>query len=340
MRKWHHIAVFIIIFFVPILAKAQKTDTVTFYNGDRAICEIKSLSRGKLLIRTVAMGTISVEWRKITDIVSSKHFEIVLSNHTAFYGRIDGVDSLRNVTLAFGIFVQEVPIDDIVTINPIDGNFWKELDGSFSMGFSFNKGTENLQFNNSLDVKYQTNRTAHSINYDANLSENAVELSEKQDAGYRFQYFHKKRMYNAIDLRWERNTELGLKTRLITTLSAGYNPIENNANVLSIEVGGAGNREFSVEDSVSNNLEALLRIEYHLFFFANPKIFVDFKSDTYPSFTVKGRVRSNINASVTWEIFHDFTLKLNYWVNYDSKPAKTTAINYDWGTTTSIGYKF
>ena len=340
MTKWFTVCLLIILFNSPTLVLAQKTDTVTFYNGDRTICEIENLSRGKLLIKTVAMGTISVEWRKVSNIVSTKNFEIVLSDHSSFYGRIDGADSIRNVTLTFGIFTQDVPINDIVTINPIGNKFWQKLDGSLSVGFSFIKGTQNLQFNNSIDVNYRTNKTVHSISYDANLSENPNNSSQKQDAGYRFQYLYKNRIYNAFDLRWERNTELGINTRAITTLSTGYSPIENSSNLLSVELGVAGNREFTTEDSVSNNLEALLGVEYHLFIFANPKIFIDVKSDTYPSFTVKGRIRSNFDASISWEVFSDFTLTLNYWVNYDSSPAEFDKPNYDWGTTTSIGYKF
>ncbi len=340
MKKRLLVLGILLLLLAPLGVMGQKTDTVYFYNGDRAICEIKNLSRGKLSISTVAMGTISVEWRKVVNIVSTKHYEIVLSDHSSFYGRIDGVDSLRNVTLAFGVFVRQVPMKEIVAISPIDGHFWKELDGSLSLGFSFIKGTENLQLNNSLDVSYRTNRTVHSINYNANISQNPNNFSQKQDAGYRIQYFYKTRVFTAYDLRWEQNTELGIDSRIITTISTGYNPIENNNNVFSVEIGVAGNREFTTEDSISNNMEALLRAEYHLFIFASPKIFIDIRSETYPSFTVKGRVRSNLDASISWDIFSDFTLQLSYWINYDSSPAEITKPNFDWGTTTSIGYKF
>lgn len=332
--------VLILLYLAPQLSKGQKTDTVTFYNGDRAICEIQSLTQGKLLIKTVAMGTISVEWRKVSNVVSNKHFEIVLSDHTTFYGRINGVDSVRNATLSFGIFVQEVPLKDIIALDPISKNFWKELDGSLSVGFSYTSGTENLQFNSSGSASYHTSRAVHTVSFNTNLSENQSGGSRKQDGGYRYQLYYKNRIYNALDFRWEQNTELGIDSRLISTLSIGYGIIENNFNVFSVEIGGSGNNETTTEGSSSYNIEGLLRLKYDLFIFANPKIFINILSETFPSFTVDGRVRSNLDAKITWEIFNDFTLSMSYWFNSDSKPANETAINFDWGTTTSIGYKF
>jgi putative salt-induced outer membrane protein YdiY len=341
MNKWFSTIVVTLLSLAPQLVKAQKTDTLIFYNDDRAVCEIKSLSHGKLNIKTVAMGTITVEWRKIKNIISNKEFNIVLSDHTTFFGRIDGVDSLRNASLQFGVFTRTVPLRDIVSLSPINGNFWSELDGSISTGFSFIKGTQNLQLNSTANAKYRTVKTTHSVQYNANISANPDNRSEKQDAGYRFQYFHKKRFYNAVDLRWERNTELGIGSRLITTLSIGYSPIENNHHVFSVEIGGSANREFSTEGGdVTNNTEGLLRVTYDLFFFSSPKIFLNVKSETFPSFTVGGRIRSNFDTTLTWEIFGDFTINLSYWINYDSKPANETALTFDWGTTTSIGYTF
>jgi hypothetical protein len=340
MVRWFQAIMFITVYLAPLLSKAQKTDTITFYNGDRAICEIKSLKQGKLTISTVAMGTISVEWRKVSNVVSNRHFEIILSDHTTFYGRIDNVDSLRDATLSFGIFVQIVPLKNIVVLNPMREKFWKKLDGSLSLGFSFTKGTENLQFNSNGDISYRTKRSVHSVTYNTNISENPSVSSKKQDAGYRYQLFYKKRIYNAIDVRWEQNTELGIDARLISTLSVGYNPIENNFNVFSIEVGGSGNNETTTEGISSYNMEGLIRLKYDLFIFANPKIFINIISETFPSFTVQDRVRSNLDAKITWEVFNDFTLSMSYWFNSDSKPANTDALNFDWGTTTTIGYKF
>ena len=319
---------------------AQKTDTVTFYNGDRAICEIKGLNQGRLEIKTVAMGTINVEWRKVSNVVTNRYYEIVLANHSTIYGKIVSVDSARNVTLSFGVFAQEVPILEIVKLKPLNDKFWQALEGSISAGFSYTRGTENLQLNSSGSVKYRTPKTAHSISINGNFSANPSTRSEKQEGGYRFQLFYVRQVFNALEVKWERNTELGIDSRLITNITGGYSPVENYINVLSIEVGGSINREFTTENVASNNAEGLVRLSYDLFVFANPKIFFTLKGEAFPSFTVKNRFRTNIESTLSWEIFNNFTLNFSYWANYDNKPSDPAALTFDWGTTTSIGYKF
>jgi penicillin-binding protein-related factor A (putative recombinase) len=45
---------------LPFFVKAAKTDTITFYNGEHIRCEIKNLQTGKLNVKTVNMGTVSI----------------------------------------------------------------------------------------------------------------------------------------------------------------------------------------------------------------------------------------------------------------------------------------
>ena len=340
MDRIYKIIILNFLLLIPALGFAQKTDTLWFYNGDRAVCEIKSLLQGKLDIKTVAMGTISVEWRKISRLSSDKYFEIVLSDHSTIFGRIDSVDSLRNVSINFGIFTESVPMVDIVTLHPISRNFWKELEGFFNAGFSYTRGTQNTQTSASGEVKYRTSRTSHRLYFANNISINQTSDSEKQDGGYIFQLFYKRRVYNSLDFRWERNTELGIQTRLISTLGLGYSPIENNFNVLSLEVGGSVNREFSLEGDATNNAELMGKLNYDLFIFANPKIFIKVLLEVYPSLTVDERIRGNLNTNLTWEVFNDFTLGIAYWANGDTRPVNTTGLTYDYGTNLTLGYKF
>ena len=340
MNKGPFVLFLPVVLLAPLWGLAQKTDTVFFYNGDRAICEIKSLEQGKLNIKTVAMGTISVEWRKVSKVSSRQTFEIVVSDHTTFFGRITGVDSARNATIVFGIFSQSIPLKEIVSLQQIQKRFWQKLDGMVNFGFSFIQGTENLQLNSDGNISYRTNRTIHSLSFNGNISANPNGLSQKQDGGYRFQYIYHNRVFNAVSFRWERNTELGIENRLITTLSGGYSPVQNRVNILSFEAGGSANREFSVADTVRNNVEAMFRASYSLFIFAQPKIFIDVESVTFPSLTTKGRIRSNVDVKVKWEIFRDFTFGVSFWGNYDNKPVDNLTLNFDWGTTTTVGYKF
>src|SRR5262245_18487330 len=52
----------------PAIAWAShgKVDRVTLTIGDRITCEIIRLVRGKLTVKTDALGTVSIEWNKIS----------------------------------------------------------------------------------------------------------------------------------------------------------------------------------------------------------------------------------------------------------------------------------
>jgi hypothetical protein len=56
----------------------EKTDVVYFTNGDRILCEIKKLERGKLTVKTIRFGTIGIEWDNIAYIESAHSYEVVL----------------------------------------------------------------------------------------------------------------------------------------------------------------------------------------------------------------------------------------------------------------------
>ena len=70
------------------LAAREKTDIITFDNGDRLTAEIKSLEKGILHIKTGFMGTIDIEWQHVTGITSSIDFEVEDEDRSEFFGTL------------------------------------------------------------------------------------------------------------------------------------------------------------------------------------------------------------------------------------------------------------
>ena len=58
---------------------AAKTDVIELENGDRITGEIKSLEYNQLKVSTYHMGTIFVEWDKVTRVRSSQDLLLELS---------------------------------------------------------------------------------------------------------------------------------------------------------------------------------------------------------------------------------------------------------------------
>ena len=63
-------------------------------------------------------------------------------------------------------------------------------------------------------------------------------------------------------------------------------------------------------------------------------------SQLYPSFTVQGRVRSQNDLRVSYELVKDFMLTVTVFDSYDSKPQAAGVTKNDFGTTLAISWTF
>lgn len=323
------------------LRAGAKTDTITLYNGDKVTCEIKQLSLGRLQVKTSDMGTLSVKWYKIAFIESKQVLEVIMHDRTKVYGVLSKADSAGYVVISSGLMIKEVyKMIEIVSISQVATKFWKGLEGSFSYGLSYTKGTNNLQSNFSANVKYRTNYFLHQLNLNSILSDNSTTKSQKQDATYGLNYYYKKRAFLRYSGGWQQNTELGIDNRILNSISMGYTAVQSKSNLLTFTSGLSLNVESDNENNNTQNLEALFGTAYDLFLFSNPKITIGASVLLFPSITTWGRFRSDVNTKISWEIFNDFTFGLSFYLNSDNQPSSTTASTIDWGTTTSFGYTF
>lgn len=320
---------------------ASKSDTIYLYNGDRITCEVKQLSLGKLSVKTSDMGTLTIKWHRVEALDTKQIMEIILRDQTKRYGTISKADSAGYVIISSGMMIEErVHVIDIVTLNQVAKSFWSGIDGSVSYGLSYAKGSSNLQSNFAATAKLRTNNILNQVSINSIISNNAETVSRKQDAGYSFYFYFKKKTFVGFLLGWQQNTELGIDNRILTGLNYGYVAIRSNSNLLKLSVGSSVNVEEDNQNNVSQDLEAVFTGNYNLYLFASPKINLNATAIAYPSLTQWGRFRSDLNLALSWEIFSDFTFGFSIYYNSDNRPPDSTASSTDWGTTTSIGYTF
>ena len=85
-------------------------------------------------------------------------------------------------------------------------------------------------------------------------------------------------------------------------------------------------------------IEALLSGQYQIFIYDAPKVSLNTTLNLLPSVTNFGRIRSNFDIDLNWEIFIDFYWVLSFYFNYDNKPT-TTASETDYRIETSFKYE-
>ncbi len=114
--------------------------------------------------------------------------------------------------------------------------------------------------------------------------------------------------------------------------------MRTNTSILYAALGLQGNREISLGES-QFNLEGVLTTQYTIFIYDDPEVSLKFTGELIPSLTTLGRIRTNIDSNLKWEIFKDLYLKWTFFYNFDSQPLSETAEKNDWAVTL-IGVEF
>ena len=333
---------FILSFFLlaNFSALAQKTDIVTLLNGDRMTGEIKLLQTGLLNFKTDNMGTINIEWIKIDKIWTDKIFEIELVDGRTYYGSIEpgsieGTLLVNRDSTDVRLFMKY-----IVKITRIKESFWDILSGYVQLGFSFTKASQIGQLSFGFNGKYRTKSFYTELNASSVITTTKKEAtSRKEDIFLTYYHFLQSRWFWAGLVGAEENTELGLQLRTSLGGGGGIDVIQTNKNTLSTLVGLSLNREWYIDSTEAKyNIEGLLNGKYQLFVYDHPKVSFQTSLNIFPGITDFGRIRSNLNSYLDWEIFLDFYWVLSFYFSYDNKPA-STASETDYRFETSIKYE-
>jgi hypothetical protein len=138
------------------------------------------------------------------------------------------------------------------------------------------------------------------------------------------------------------NTELGLKLRLSLGLGPGIQLIQSNRNVLGAIAGLVANREWSLDEANSkdNTLEGLIAMRFSRFKYDSPKSNITTQINFYPGLSPWGRYRAELNLDFSQEIVKDFTVGINGYLSYDSKPISIGAKQTDYSINLTIGYSW
>jgi hypothetical protein len=337
--------VFFIIFLLIFISNksfgGEKNDTVYLYNGDRITGEIKKFEYGILFLKTDAMGTLNIEFDSIKTFYSNKQFTIQLSSGLRFFGSIDTSRTDGHVNLLVNSFRIHEPISDITEFYPVEGAFWKRLDGSIDIGYSYTKASALSQLNFSGYTDYRVEKAYSRINVSSIFTDQKDKNPiRKQDYSIQHNRFFKKSWFAGGYIGGQQNSELGVASRYYGGIAFGKDVVQNNRNALSGAIGLIYTTEKSDLDSTIQSIEGAMQWRYKIFKFSDPEIDLYSALNAYPSFTSWGRIRGEFELKAKFELFSDFYFGLNFYYNLDSQPIDETASETDWGITSSIGYSW
>ena len=313
---------------------ASKIDTIYYQKGDRITAEVKSLENNQLKLSTDDAGTVYVEWDKIDSVKILNAMRIVLDDGKILYGKLLTAGEVGKCYI-WGSEGDPLLMElfRIVSLAAMEEKFIDRLSGTLSSGFSYVKSTQVMQMNFDASVKYTAEKNQLELAYDGLFSQDPSSgYSQNQSGGATAIRLLPKNWFLLTQLYLESNSEMDLDLRTSLTLAGGNAFIRSNSSVLYGALGLAANRELSLGDA-QNNLEGVITSKYSVFIYDDPEVSFTVEGDVLPSLTTLGRVRANIDSSLSWEIIKDFYLKWTFYYNYDSQPLSEGAEKNDWAVT-------
>ena len=336
------LAAIALVFAIDAAAFAQgRTDVVTLANGDRITGEIVHLDRGILEFKTDDAGTLYLEWDKLVSLVTTRLVEVTTTDGRTFLGSL-GRSTKRALAVASGDATAQLAMPEVTEITTIGRSFWRKLDGSFDVGFSYTRSSGVAQLNLNSDTLYRKPRSQTRLNASFTQTGQADEEGRDDRGAIDVSYLRYPwlRWFVAGVGRFETNESLGLKLRSQVGGAIGPRLVNTNRAQLTLGGGVVFNDERGVDVEPTQNLEALLLFQTSYYTYDRPRTNVDLTTQYYPSLSDPGRQRLQLDAAVKREFFKDLFVSLSGFYTLDTRPPNPDADTYDVGVLWSIGWTY
>jgi hypothetical protein len=326
----------------------RKTDIVTFYNGDHLTGEIKSLYGGILEFSTDAMGTVKIEWPEISRIQSEYHYELRLSSGDRLYGSFDDNARPGQILLVDIFGMHEVEWLQVTEIRPIEDSFAERLEVYLSAGYSYSKASSvgQLTFNTQIGYEDENSQNTLTARKDITTTDENDTASTRIDLNRAVWRENRSDSFRAIFANYEDNDELELEYRIGAGGGIGRFFLDTHrsrfyglAGLQVITEKPLDGNNMDADTSTNQDIEMIFSANYAFWKFNTPEMDIDLNFSLYPSLTDGGRVRSDSNLRIRWEIIEDLYWDITAWASTDNE-AENSDRQVDYSITTGVGWEY
>ncbi len=325
--------------------KQAKKDTLFFNNGEILIGELKQITYGKATFDSDDIGLITIKMYK----VRSAHttigtLRVETTNNQKLYGKLEPTKSRDTVYVVDGVNRIKVPINKINSVIAFRRSFFDQLDGNVSAGFSFSHSSSIGQVNLNGDIKYTSRwlETELTISTLSSIDSSRYIRDQETEQLSSYHYINSTDWFVGAALSHQRNQELSLAYRY-QGLFGGGNKFLTSETINALALTGiAFSREKSIDGNSTSGseVEIPLIVQVDFFKFTHPNMQVTMDNAGYMSLTQAGRYRYDGNITFAWELIKDFSLTINLYSNYDSRPLDLGSSKIDYGLVMGLAYKF
>ena len=319
---------------------AQKVDMIYMSNGDRIRGEIKRLEYGRVEYKTDDLGTVSVKWDKIGEIESPRFFEVESSSGVRRFGSL-GRAGLAGFLVVRGTSPDTLPLAFIVAIIPINASLWSRLDGFLNVGYSLTRADNQHEITLQGEVRYRGRDVGTRLSGTSYFRTRSGSQTSRNDFSLSVQRFLPKRWAVWAIGQGQQNEELELDFRTLVGAGPARQLVRTNATDLIAYAGAAVTREqYATADSGTVSGEGLLGGRFSAFRHSFPRLDFSAELQIFPSLTDSGRLRTDFQLRLSYEILKDFTVGLSGFYTRDSRPPDPATPQDDYSLSTTLGWTF
>jgi len=330
----------VVLFLFASSGWAQKVDVVRLKNGDRITCEITTLNRGVLTINTDSLGKVAIHWGQVDGLESPRAFTLQLASGQRYFGRLIA-SPVSTITVDLGAGASAaVAAADVVQVMPIGRSFWRRLDGTFDLGFSFAQANLDTRatLNGSLNYRSQIRHIGASY---------ASQVSTREDAEREYRTDLHINMNRYLATHWyaiawggfQQNDELTLDLRLVGGAGFGRELVHTNGRLWTLYGGAAYTQELYSGEPSDDSIKAAIGGNLDFFTARSDKFSLTNRVASYINLGGRQRMRLEVQSAWRHEFLADFYWSLNGFESFDSDPPDAQKQN-DFGVNFAIGWKF
>lgn len=336
------IGIVLILAATPAVAGHPKTDIVTIDDGSTFVGEILKVRFATLSLKTDAVATLSIEWRRVTGMTSEYEYQVELTGGERHYGSLQSSERPLHIKIVGSSETIEVRLSDILELAPIEHGSFQRLNGSINFGLTYTQANQALQYNVGLDANYRSRKNFAALTASSIFNTQKDGESTQQS---NFQIL----MAQVSQGAWgpfevgslQSNPDQGYDVR--TLLGGGITKffVENSAQLVGLSIGAVYNREdVTGSDETDDSAEFLAGVSYRRYKRDAYSPSIQTSLNLFTDIGSERRYRAVFNFNIGWKIIQNFTFNFQINNSYDSDPPGTDSSKNNFVVVTSIGYTF
>jgi len=350
----YHLSFDEIVFFRPVKSIADTTvhaiekykkfdkryiaDTLFLKNRERYTGRILSMEQGRIKIDAQGAGVVNVQWHKILTVAGgSRQFKVEDQNGEFYIGTINTSKDTGEIVI-IGEQKYSLMLENIVRIYPLEDDWYRGFKGTLGGGFNYTKSSDVLNINLDYNIYYVVKKWNFINNFSyVETSTDETERSVRLSVDLAALYSLPGRWVLSEVNSFNRNDELGIKSRISFGAGGGYNLILTERQRLLALSGILQNTEKNIESSEPvSNFEWPVTLNHTVYSFLRPDLSTTTEISYYKGLTESKRYRVDISTDITWEFIKWMKLKLAVYYDYDNKEVEGKPSKEDYGTVLSL----